>query len=114
MNLRQPLAGTPRPAFRGVVSILQRGALALASLLLALVVVTVAQAATPAFVQEKDRQINAGTSNSVAFSAPTTAGNLIVVYLIWDNTGSASVADSLANSYASAAPATTWSNGKFS
>src|SRR5213080_1881195 len=114
MNLRQPSAGTPSPAFRGVVSILQRGALSLASLLLILVTATVVQAATPAFVQEKDRQINVGTSNSVAFSKPTAAGNLLVVYLIWDNTGSAAVSDSLANSYLSAAPATTWSNGRFS
>jgi chitodextrinase len=71
-------------------------------------------ATTPAFVQKKDNQITSGLTNRVALSAPTVAGNLVVVYLIWDNTGSAFVSDSLGNTYASAAGSTRWSNGKYS
>src|SRR5579871_6683060 len=70
-------------------------------------------AATPAFIQEKDNQANSGKSSAVTFSAPTTAGNLIAVYLIWDNSASASVTDSLGNTYTSALPATLW-NTKYS
>src|SRR5579863_4760798 len=69
---------------------------------------------TPAFVQEKDNQVTSGSASRATFSAATTAGNLIAVYLIWDSTGAASVSDSLGNSYASALPAIRWSSGKYS
>ncbi len=71
-------------------------------------------APNPSFIQEKDNQINSGRTNSVTLPSPTTGGNLIVVYLIWDNTGRASVSDSLGNTYASAVGPTRWSNGKYS
>lgn len=73
-----------------------------------------AAVANPAFVQEKDKQITTGTSNAVAFASSTTAGNLIVIYLIWDNTGTAAVTDSLRNTYVSTGPALRWSNSKYS
>jgi chitodextrinase len=86
-----------------------------ASLLLLLLTANVALGSTvPAFVQEKDKQINSGNNNSVAFSKPTTAGSLIVVYLIWDNAGSAAVSDSLGNRFASAAAVARWGNGRYS
>ena len=69
---------------------------------------------TPTFIQERDNQVNSGKTSGVTLASPTTAGNLIVAYLIWDNTGSASVSDSLGNSYASAVAPTRWSNGKYS
>src|SRR5882672_2839777 len=110
-----PLARVLRFSFSNVPFIFKRGLPFLASLLFFLVAAIAASGATtPAFVQEKDRQINLGTKNAVAFSSPSTAGNLIVVYLIWDNTGSASVSDSLGNAYVNATPATRWSSNRYS
>src|ERR1700722_18501060 len=72
---------------------------------------TVARAGSiPAFVQESDNQVTSGQSDSVTFSSATTAGNLIAVYVVWDNTGSVSVSDSLGNSYKSATSPVRWSN----
>ena len=55
-----------------------------------------------ALVQQK-----IGTT-SLAFPSNVTAGNLIVVYAIWSNTGTVTLSDSRGNAYASAAPRTTW------
>jgi chitodextrinase len=71
-------------------------------------------AITPRFVQEKDNQVTSGNVSSATFSAPTTAGNLIAVYLIWDSTGTASVSDSLRNTYVSAVAPAQWGSGKYS
>lgn len=71
-------------------------------------------AATPAFVQEKDNQITSGQINHVAFSSSVGTGNLIAVFLIWDNTGSASVSDSLGNTYFTAHAPTLWGNNSYS
>ena len=65
-------------------------------------------AATPTFVQVRAKEVKSGTTNSLAFNSANTAGNLIVVYAIWSNTGSVTVSDSRGNSYASAATRTTW------
>jgi glucose/arabinose dehydrogenase/PKD repeat protein len=67
-----------------------------------------AQAATPAFVQANAREVNSGTTDSQAFTDANTAGNLIVVYVIWSNTSTATVSDSRGNTYVSAAGRTTW------
>ncbi len=110
LNPNMPLGRVLRFAFRNVVFICKSGLPCLASLLLFLLAASATQGAnTPAFVQEKDKQINSGTKNAVAFSNSTTAGNLIVVYLIWDNTGTVAVTDSLGNSYASATAVARWS-----
>ena len=45
---------------------------------------------------------------ALAFTNPNTAGNLIIVYAIWSNTGTATVTDSRGDAYVSAAPRTTW------
>ena len=66
-------------------------------------------AATPAFVQVSAKEVKSGTTNSLAFPSANTAGNLIVVYVLWSNTNSVTVSDSQGNSYASAASRTTWS-----
>jgi hypothetical protein len=71
-------------------------------------------ATTPQFVQERDNQANSGRTSSVSFANPTTIGNTIVVYLIWDNTGSAAVSDSSGNVYASAVSASRWSSNRYS
>jgi glucose/arabinose dehydrogenase len=67
-----------------------------------------ASAATPAFVQVRANEVNSGTTNSLAFNSATTAGNLIVVHVLWSNTGTVALADSRGNAYATAAPRTTW------
>ena len=72
------------------------------------------RAATPAFVQEKENQITSGQTNHVVFSSSVGTGHLIVVFLIWDNTGPASVSDSLGNTYFSALSPTRWSNTSYS
>src|SRR5712671_549072 len=71
-------------------------------------------ATTPTFVQEKDNQVTAGRTTSVSFSSFTTTGNIIVAYVIWDNTSTATVSDSNGNVYASAAGPTRWSSNKYS
>ena len=70
-----------------------------------------AQAATLSFVQGGAREINSGTTNSLAFNSANTAGNLIVAYVIWGNTGSVTLSDSRGNNYQAAAPARSWGNG---
>ena len=63
-----------------------------------------ADAASPAFVQARAKEVTSGTTNSLAFSSANGAGNLIVVYVVWSNTGSVSLADTRGNAYVAAAP----------
>ena len=60
-------------------------------------------------MQVRAKEVKSGTTNSLAFSSANTAGNLIVVYAIWSNTGSVTVSDSRGNTYATAAARTTGS-----
>jgi glucose/arabinose dehydrogenase/chitodextrinase len=71
----------------------------------------VAEAANPAFVQARSKQITTGTVNSLAFTSANTAGNLIVVYVVWDNSSSVTLRDSRGNTYASVAAPTAWGAG---
>jgi glucose/arabinose dehydrogenase len=73
-----------------------------------------AVAATPAHVQSRAKEVTSGTLNSLAFSSANTAGNLIVVYLIWNTGASVSLTDTRANTYAAAAPVTRWNNNTWS
>ena len=59
-------------------------------------------AVKPVFVQKKYFQVTSGSSVSVTFKKPNTAGNLIIAYVVWDNSGLVSVTDSRGNAYASA------------
>jgi len=59
-------------------------------------------------VQARANEVTSGSTNSLAFNSANTAGNLIVVYVLWSNTGAVSLSDSRGNSYASAAGRTTW------
>jgi chitodextrinase len=114
LNLNKPLVGMLCNVLCRVPFVFQCRVTYIASLLLLLLTSTVALGSTaPAFVQEKDKQIDSGNNNSVALSKPTAAGNLIVVYLIWDSTGSATVSDSLGNHFASATAVARWSNGRY-
>ena len=74
----------------------------------------VAYGATTPFVQSRDRQITSGTTNSLAFNSRNTAGNLIAVYVIWDNKSSVSLSDSAGNTYLSAIGPSLWNNGAYS
>src|ERR1041384_4218014 len=58
--------------------------------------------AAPSFVQVDYGRVTSGTTSSVSFSGPNTAGNLIMVYVIWDNIRSVSVTDARGNVYTSA------------
>jgi glucose/arabinose dehydrogenase/PKD repeat protein/fibronectin type 3 domain-containing protein len=68
----------------------------------------VAEAANPAFVQARAKQITSGTVNSLAFTNANTVGNLIAVYVVWDNSSEVTLRDSRGNTYASVAPPTAW------
>lgn len=72
-----------------------------------------AQAATPAHVQSRAKQVN-GTLNSLAFTNANAAGNLVVVYLVWNSTATATVTDTKGNAYAAAAPVQRWSGNELS
>jgi len=65
-------------------------------------------AAVPSFVQAQAREIASGKTNAVSFTNPNTAGNLIVVSVLWNNTGTVTIADSRGNAYGSAAPRRSW------
>jgi glucose/arabinose dehydrogenase/PKD repeat protein len=66
---------------------------------------------TPTFVQTRAKEVNSGTTNALAFNSANTAGNLIVAYVVWNNTGAVSLSDSHGNGYTSAAGRTTWGSG---
>src|SRR3954469_7851749 len=68
----------------------------------------VADAANPAFVQARSKQITTGTANSLAFTNANTAGNLVVVYVVWDNSSPVTLRDSRGNTYVSVGPPTAW------
>jgi glucose/arabinose dehydrogenase/PKD repeat protein/fibronectin type 3 domain-containing protein len=67
-----------------------------------------ASAANPAFVQGRSKQVTNGTGNSLAFSNANAAGNLIVAYVVWDNSSPVTLRDSRGNTYATVAPAKAW------
>ena len=73
-----------------------------------------AYGATPGHVQSRAQEITSGTLNSLAFSNANAAGNLIVVYVIWNNTSGVTLTDTRGNTYASAAPAVRWNNNTWS
>ncbi|HEY7042458.1 MAG TPA: PQQ-dependent sugar dehydrogenase [Nocardioidaceae bacterium] len=65
-------------------------------------------AVTPAFVQVRANEVSSGTTNSLAFTNAPKAGNLIVVYVLWNNAGAVTLSDSRGDTYASAGSRTTW------
>ena len=60
---------------------------------------TPAAVTTPSFVQVNNNQISSGTNVSVIFHAPTSAGNTLVVYVIWNNAASVALTDSCGNTF---------------
>ena len=67
-------------------------------------------AATPSFVQGQTRQIGRGPSVAVPFQAVNTAGNLVVVSVVWDNTSTVTITDSRGNAFAQAILRRTWAS----
>ena len=57
-------------------------------------------------MQVRATEVTSGTTNSVTLASATTAGNPIVVNVLWSNTGSCPSPDSRGNAYASAAART--------
>jgi hypothetical protein len=53
----------------------------------------------PRLVQRRFLRITSGSSASVKLLRPTTAGNLIVAYVVWDSNGSVSLTDSKGYAY---------------
>ncbi len=77
-----------------------------------LAVTTTSGAVTPpSFVQVNNNQISSGSTTSVTLNAPTVAGNTIVAYLIWNNTGSAAVSDSRGDTFIGVGSPLSWGNG---
>ena len=70
-------------------------------------------AGTPAFIQEQDNRVSAGQTLTVTASSPTTSGNLVVVYVVWDNTNTVVLTDSAGNSYANASGPKKWNGNKY-
>ena len=71
-------------------------ALILAAATLSIVSPSLASATSPAYVQGASAQVASGTTASVAFPGANSAGNLIVVYVLWNNTGTVTVSDTRA------------------
>jgi chitodextrinase len=65
----------------------------------------------PSFVQAIENQISSGSRVSVSFNSSTNAGNTIVAYVIWDNTKSVTLTDSVGNTFNSVSPPVNWGNG---
>jgi outer membrane protein assembly factor BamB len=83
-------------------------ALILAVATLSIVSPSRAHAASAAFVQGRATQVTSGTTASLAFSKANTAGNLIVVYVVWANPGTVQVSDTRGNTYTAATARQTW------
>jgi glucose/arabinose dehydrogenase/PKD repeat protein len=117
-RIRRLIAATAPPsslALRNASGIRRYAALAIVMATAAtLVIAHGAYAATPGYVQSQANEIKSGTLNSVAFQNANAAGNLIVVYVVWNNTSPVTVTDTAGNAYASAAPAARWNNNAWS
>ena len=59
-------------------------------------------------MQARSSEITTGTTNSLAFVSGNTGGNLIVVTVVWNNTGAVSLSDTRGNTYTSVAARQTW------
>src|SRR6516225_1471636 len=91
-------AQVPRTIHHVVLGI----ALILAVATLSIVSPSRAYAASAAFVQGRATQVTSGTTATLAFSKANTAGNLIVVYVVWDNPGNVTVSDTRADAFTAA------------
>jgi chitodextrinase len=77
------------------------------------VTTTSSNPSAPVFLQEREDQIASGTSVSVGFSNPTSAGNTIVAYVIWSNTNSVALTDSRGDAFVGVGSPVIWA-GRYS
>jgi outer membrane protein assembly factor BamB len=82
--------------------------LVLVATILGIVLPSRAFAASAAYVQGRNTMVTSGTTASLAFSKANTAGNLIAVYVVWDNSSSVTVSDTKGNTYTAATVRQTW------
>jgi hypothetical protein len=68
-------------------------------------------AVSPSYKQAKAIEAGSGNTVSLPFSSATTAGDLIVVEVLWSNTGAVSFTDSRNDGYAAANSRATWGGG---
>ena len=76
-----------------------------------LVTTAAAPVTPPSFVQVSDNVISAGTSAPASLNVATQPGNTLVVYVIWDNAGTATVTDTAGNTFTSVSAPLTWGTG---
>jgi hypothetical protein len=69
-------------------------------------------ASAPAFVQQESARVTSGVAIQVTLPKATAAGNLLVVYVAWDNSGPVAVTDSRGNTYTSAVGPTKFSGDR--
>jgi len=99
-------AQIPRTIYHVVLGV----ALVLAAAIFSIVSPPRAYAASTAFVQGRDTLVSSGTTAKLAFNHANTAGNLIVVYVVWDNPGTVKVSDTRGNTYKAATARQTFGN----
>jgi prepilin-type N-terminal cleavage/methylation domain-containing protein len=66
---------------------------------------------TPVFVQATQNEVRSGPVVAKAFDAANTTGNLIVAFVVWNNTGGVSVSDSSGRPYVAATGQQPWGVG---
>jgi chitodextrinase len=65
----------------------------------------------PSFVQSNENQISNGSSVSAAFNNATHAGNTILAFVIWSNSGSVTLTDSRGDTFNSVSAPVRWGDG---
>ncbi len=65
----------------------------------------------PSFIQVNHDKITSGSSIPVSLNVATQAGNTIVVYVVWDNSGTAAVTDTAGDTFTSASTPVSWGAG---
>ena len=83
----------------------------LAAVLCCAASVAAAASSKPRLIQKRYVAVTAGTSVGVTLKKANTAGNLLIAYVVWDGSGTATLSDGRGNAYASAAGPTTAGDG---
>lgn len=65
----------------------------------------------PVFVQETENITYSGTSVSATYSSGVKAGNTLIVYAMWDNSGPVQISDSIGTTFKPVSPAVIWNGG---
>jgi hypothetical protein len=106
----RPRSSRSSGALAGNLSLIRVLIILIALTIGVLPVLTASAQSKPAFVQSTVVRASSGNSASVTFNAANTAGNLIVAYVVWDNSNPVSLSDSNGNVYTSAVGPTKYSS----